>query len=86
MLVCRERCTGCLSTGLEDAMARTGAGMFLRNVVAIDESSEWGFRMDLDEITAREYSALKILRSEKQRWRDEQERNRQDEARAASEQ
>lgn len=58
----------------EDAMA-SGLGARVQLAAALDSDLEGGVTVTLDEIQADEYSLLRVLRQERDRFRDEKQRN-----------
>lgn len=66
--------------GLEDTISHTANGELVSRAFQIEADGAWGFKLDLEEISAREYSALKIVKMERDRYQIEQIKKQQQHA------
>jgi len=78
-IVCADRCRGCPLDALDAAM-RSHAGQILRRALDLDAALRCGIGVPYGEWGAEEFRALKVLRSERDRWEKEQEEARRREA------
>lgn len=73
LLVRRERCATCPLDKLDSAMTQNPV---LHRAFDIDFALRAGIRLTLDEIDVEEFRALKILRTEQDKYQSEQIRNK----------
>jgi hypothetical protein len=64
----------CELTRLERLLAESAVGALLLRAQEIDFALQAGFTVTLAEVTAEEFSALVLLRLERDRWQEEQSR------------
>lgn len=71
-LIRRERCEECALDKLDAAVS---ANSILQRAIDIDFATSAGFRVTLDEIDVEEFNAIKVLRSERNKYESEQMKN-----------
>ena len=72
-----ERCDTCPVLEVGRVRAQTAAGRLLERVLELDFETR-RFKIDWSEVTAEEAVGLKVLEQEREKWRDEQMRDRQE--------